>query len=216
MNTRFDFVNPRATPFVQPRSRGELPHLFKEGGSYFVTFRLWDAVASKKKDECVSERNCATEDAGETPAPQIVAERCEPPLRLGCCLLARPEIAQIVQDTIRHFDGERYFMAAWVIMPNHVHCVFTPFALHDPSRILQTWKSFSAHKVNKVMSRSGILWERESFDHLIRSSAHFEAFVRYVEDNPVVAGLCKVSEAWPWSSAQFKRVGNKSAIEKTP
>ena len=203
-------------PFVEPRSRGELPHLYKEGGSYFVTFRLWDAVASRQGNSSSTNSSSVAEIAGETPAPQMIAERSEPPLCLGCCLLARPEIAQIVQDAIRNFDGGRYFMAAWVVMPNHVHCVFAPFAGYKPSLILQSWKSFTAHKVNKLMGRRGILWERESFDHVIRSTGHFEAFVRYVENNPVAAGLCKSPEAWAWSSARFKTVGNKSAIEKTP
>ena len=58
---RIDFVDPRTLPFVEMRSRGELPHLYKEGGSYFVTFRLWDAV------KCHSD-SCG---AAETAAPQV-------------------------------------------------------------------------------------------------------------------------------------------------
>ena len=78
------------------------------------------------------------EVAGETPAPQIIAESSEPPLRLGSCLFARPDIAKLLRDAICRFDGKRYFMAAWVVMPNHVHCVFTPFAVYKPSQILRS------------------------------------------------------------------------------
>ena len=104
---------------------------------------------------------------------------------------------------MRHFDGQRYELAAWCVMPNHAHAVFTPLAVFDPSEILHSWKSYTAHRVNALVKRTGALWERESFDHLIRSVDDFEGFIRYVEDNPVVAGLCEKPEDWPWSSARL-------------
>jgi len=130
-----------------------------------------------------------------------IAALSEPPLRLGSCILARPEAATLVQNSIRFFDGERYALAAWCVMPNHAHAVFTALGGHDPSDILHSWKSYTSHQMNKMLRLSGSRWEEESFDHLIRSLEHFEAFVRYVENNPVAAGLCQSPEDWLYSSA---------------
>ncbi len=223
-----EFVDPRKTHFVELKSRGELPHLYKEGGSYFVTFRLFDAVTPRRKAVYVPRAGgtpAPQNQAGETPGPQSVArggnrqgwtpdldvaaiaEASEIPLRLGSCLLARPEIAALTESALRHFQDDRYHLAAWCVMPNHVHAIFTPTNGWEPASILHSWKSFTAHQTNKLLRRRGTLWERESFDHLIRNVGHFDAFIRYVEDNPVKAGLCKAPEEWPWSSARFRSGG---------
>ncbi len=191
-DTHLDFTDPRTIPFVPMRSRGELPHLYKDGGSYFVTFRLWDAVVP----------NAIPVDKKalhKLPALQIAA-LSEPPLRLGSCVLGRSDLAGIVQDSLQHFHAQRYLLSAWCVMPNHAHAVFTPLVGHDPSDVLHSWKSYTAHKANEILKRQGTFWERESFDHLIRSMEDFEAFVRYVENNPVLAGLCHRTEDWPYSS----------------
>jgi putative transposase len=186
-----EFIDPRNTPFVPLQSRGELPHLYKEGGSYFVTFRLLDAVTHKSP--VVDKKRLSKMSASE------VAAISEPPLRLGSCVLARPEIATMLQDALRFFHGQRYNLAAWSIMPNHVHAVFSTLLDHTPANILHSWKSFTSHKANAMLGTHGPLWERESFDHLIRSIAYFEGFMRYVEQNPVAAGLCKSPQDWPYS-----------------
>jgi len=225
----FEFVDPRRTPFVDPNSRGELPHLYKEGGSYFVTFRLLEAVvlatskertSSRKRAEKRSLGNGNVLRAGSdiqihgrlraSPAEEVarIACRSEPQIQRGGCVLREPCVASIVEDALRHFDGQRYMLSAWCVMPNHVHVVFTIAERIGPTEVLRSWKSFTAHKMNKVLNRSGPIWERESFDHLIRSLEHFEAFVQYIENNPVVAGLCEVPEDWPWSSARIR--GRKS------
>ncbi|MGO9471291.1 MAG: transposase [Isosphaeraceae bacterium] len=188
-----DFVDPRSTPFIEPLCRGELPHLYKQGGTYFVTFRQFDAVILRAPR--------GMPDRGR-PNPEEVAAASEPPLHSGSCALGKPEIAQVVQDAIGHFDGARYDLSAWCVMPNHAHVVFTPRGAHSPSAILHSWKSFTAHQIANRFGLPTPIWERESFDHLIRSAADWERFIRYVEENPVVANLCTSAEAWPFSSAR--------------
>ena len=134
-----------------------------------------------------------------------IASLTEPPLRLGSCVLTRPELARAIEDSLRHFHEQRYLLSAWCVMPNHVHAVFTPLGGHDPSDILHSWKSYTAHEANKRLQTSGTFWERESFDHLIRNMEQFEGFVRYVERNPVEAGLCTSPEDWPYSSCSYAR-----------
>ncbi len=82
--------------------------------------------------------------------------------------------------------------------------VVTPYADHTLSDILHSWKSFSAHEINRELKRKGKILEKESFDHLVRSEHAFEQFVAYTEANPVVAGLCERPEEWPFSSARFR------------
>ena len=142
---------------------------------------------------------------------QETAAQAEPPLNLGSCILRRPEIANVVQSTMRHFDADRYYLLAWCVMPNHVHVVFSPLGTWDLSRILHSWKSFSSNQINKILARRGTLWERESFDHLIRSIEHCERFVEYIEGNPVAAGLCQEPAQWPFGSAAARIAGWKHA-----
>ena len=210
------FIDPRTTPPAPIRSRGELPHLYKENGSYFVTFRLWDAVTPSeqrrrwrqlnKLAEQSPELNHSFENAArpllqKRKFARLVAEATEPPLRLGSCLLDRPECAKVVERALLHFNSQRYQLAAWCVMPNHVHVAYTALGLHAPDDIHHSWKSYTSHEINKLFSRTGALWERESFDHLIRSVDAFAAFIEYVEDNPVAAGLCSTPVEWKYSSA---------------
>jgi REP element-mobilizing transposase RayT len=132
---------------------------------------------------------------------QELAQQCEPPLTLGSCVLKRPELAQLVQDAIRHFECQRYYLLAWCVMPNHVHVVFSTLGQWTLSQVLHSWKSFRANQINKILGRRGPLWERESFDHLIRSIEHCDWYVDYVQRNPVVAGLCLQPADWPVGSA---------------
>jgi len=188
-----DIVDPRSTPFIEPSCRGELPHLYKEGGTYFVTFRQIDAVVLHAPRRTPDRRR---------PSPEEIAAASEPTLHSGLCALGRSEIAQLVQDAVVHFDGARYDLSAWCVMPNHVHAVFTPRGKQSPASILHSWKSFTAHQIQKQFGLPMPFWERESFDHLIRCSADWERFILYVEHNPVVASLCGSPEAWPYSSAR--------------
>lgn len=188
-----EWVDPRATPFVEPVSRGRLPHLYKESGTYFVTFRLHDAVATRPA------RPFRPRSARE------VAERSEPPLLLGSCALGRPEVAEVVARSLLHFDAERYRLHAWCVMPNHVHVVLSAFKAWSVPKILHSWKSFTAKQAHRILGGSGAFWEREWFDHLIRSTEDVDRFVRYTEENPVAAGLCQEPWQWPYSSARRNR-----------
>ena len=157
-STAFEFTDPRKTPFVEPKSRRHLQHLYKEGGSYFVTFRLWDAVVPKEERQRPAETQSETlvmqasrlrpssqtdpkAGAAGTAAPQQeqkqktreeIAAESEPPLRSGSCLLGNPRIAEMVQNSVKHFHGQRYYLHAWCVMGNHLHVVYTAMGEHAP------------------------------------------------------------------------------------
>ncbi len=146
----------------------------------------------------------------------------------GACWLKYPEIGKMVAHALRYFDGARYILHAWVVMPNHVHAVLTPLVLHTLSEILHSWKSFTAHEVLKVARAFGLhipkdkpFWQKESYDHLVRDNEDFERACRYTFENPVKAGLCATPEDWPFSgisqehSAAGAKAGKAAAAGKT-
>lgn len=125
----------------------------------------------------------------------------------GESLLESPRIGAIVQNALLHFDGDRYRLHAWCVMPNHVHVLFTPLEGHALSSIVHSWKSYTAKAINVVLGRDGRLWFEEYFDRAIRDEEHFWAARVYIEENPVKAGLCLIPVDWPLSSAgAFRKV----------
>jgi REP element-mobilizing transposase RayT len=123
----------------------------------------------------------------------------------GACRLSKPEIADLVAGALKHFNDQRYELRAWVVMPNHVHAVVWPMPGHTLSDSLHSWKSFASKAANKLLSRTGEFWQKESFDHWICDDVEHTRLVAYVENNPVKARLGKSPEAWKWSSAFERR-----------
>lgn len=119
-------------------------------------------------------------------------------------LLASVSAATIVEQTLLHFDGERYRLLAWCVMPTHVHVVAEQIEGWPLAHVVHSWKSFTANGVNRALGRSGRVWMREYFDRYMRDNDHLGATIYYVEQNPVDAGLAKRAELWPWSSARFR------------
>lgn len=118
----------------------------------------------------------------------------------GSCLLAKPRIAKVVFDCLKHFDNVRYRLFASCVMPNHVHILFQPLGEYDLAAILHAWKSYSAKAINRITHRSGELWESEYFDHIVRDELEFERISRYILANPGKAGLSD----WPWVSCSLR------------
>jgi len=105
-----------------------------------------------------------------------------------------PEVAMVVQSALLHFDQERYRLHAWCVMPNHVHVIVEPLATYGLPSITHTWKSYTSHAINKRLKRRGAVWQKESFDHLIRNEASYFKLINYVLENPRRAKL----RNWTW------------------
>lgn len=121
----------------------------------------------------------------------------------GQCYLRDPRIGQLVENALLYFDGDRYRLLAWVIMPNHVHALIETILGFPLDKIIQSWKSFTAHKANDLLGRSGQFWFPDYFDRYIRNERHFYNAVRYIHENPVKAGLVSRAVDWPFSSASL-------------
>ena len=89
-------------------------------------------------------------------------------------------------------------------MPNQVHVLLLPKT--SLPVILRWWKGSTARPANLILGRTGeAFWQDESFDHCVRDEAELDRLVRYVEYNPISAGLAANPRAWRWSSARLGR-----------
>ena len=109
-------------------------------------------------------------------------------------------MAGFVERALLFFDAQRYRLCAWVIMPNHVHVLFEVWST-PMERVLYSWKHYTAFHGNRFLGRTGRLWQKEYWDRYMRDEQHFQKARRYIESNPVKAGLCDRAMEWPWSSA---------------
>jgi REP element-mobilizing transposase RayT len=102
-----------------------------------------------------------------------------------------------------HDNGKTIQMHAVVIMPDHVHLLFTAmrdaegwiFALPE---ILRAIKGSSARSINRVIGRTGPVWQDESFDHVLRGNESQRETIDYIRQNPVRKGLVEKPEDYRW------------------
>ncbi|TAG09883.1 MAG: methionine synthase [Verrucomicrobia bacterium] len=190
---------------IQRNTTGSLPHWFKQGATYAVVFRLADSIPQSALNEYSREKRMleeiltnAEKHGEETTArdarakiDSLYSQIMEEALRAGHgeCHMRRPEIAAIVRDAILRYEGQRFELGAWCVMPNHVHLLIKPLEGHSLSSILQGMKSFSAKEANALLGRKGGFWQKESYDHIVRDEEDYENQKSYVMTNPVVAGL---------------------------
>jgi putative DNA methylase len=184
------------------RSRGYIPHFDEPETTQGVTFRLADSLPAVQLEKWRHELRGLPAHKAES----RVRARIEAYLDrgAGACHLRHTRVAATVQDALLYFDGERYQMHAWVVMPNHVHVLFTPIDNWRLDRILHSWKSFTAKQANRILGRKGIFWQREYYDRYIRNAKHYDRVVAYIEHNPVEARLCAREQDWPFSSARLR------------
>jgi putative DNA methylase len=181
-------------------SRGYLPHFDQEGFTQFITFRLADSVPRHVLEKWKTElENDEITNADFRRRIEYYLDQ-----NYGAGHLRNPEIANILQETLLKWDGERYRLISWVIMPNHGHVLLTPMPDVEVADIMHSIKSYTAHEANKILGRKGQFWAKEYFDRYIRDQRHFASTIAYIENNPVKARLCKTPDEWRWGSAYFK------------
>jgi len=189
-------------------SRGYLPHFDAPGVRQMITYRLRDAMPASRRHEW--EGLLALENEREK---RIKIEAYLDSGR-GECWLRQPEISALVQENLLHFDGTRYRLLAWVVMPNHVHTLIetsqTPLA-----DILNGWKSYTGKAANRRLKRTGEFWQAEYFDQFIRDEEHFRKAVHYIENNPVKAGLVNLPEEWIFGSSSCRSAGRPPVCSVT-
>jgi REP element-mobilizing transposase RayT len=196
-------------------TRGYLPHVKREGASYFVTFRLADSLPKevllqfehekaerRRRLNDFAKRGESIDDSEEAIALDL-SRKLERFLDrgTGACHLRQPDIADLVVTAMKHFHESRYLLHEWVVMPNHVHAVIWPMPNYILGSILKSWKQFTSRRAKKILGLDERqFWQPESYDHWIRNDDEKARISRYIRNNPVTAGLCRRPEDWRWSS----------------
>ena len=169
-----------------------LPHHDVIGQPVFVSFRLWGSLPANRVFPPSRITNSGRAFAA--------IDRLLDTATTGPMTLRRPEVANLVVSALQHGRAlRRYELHAWVVMPNHVHILATPGV--TGARWLGPLKGFTAHEGNRLAGTTGRpFWQDESYDHLVRDG-EFDRIQRYIEWNPVRAGLAAAPQDYPWSSA---------------
>jgi len=180
------------------KTANRLPHWQQDGATYFVTFRLADSLPSELLKQWSEDRKTWLL---QNPKPWESLKELEYHRKFsgeldrhlddshGSCLLRNPANAAILADSLRHFDRERYLLHAWVIMPNHVHLLFSMATGGALEKVIAGWKRFSANQIQKITGTTGGIWQKDYFDRMIRNEEHFKNVVRYIRRNPEKANL---------------------------
>lgn len=189
---------------------GLLPHWRQKGCTYFVTFRLADSIPEAVLREIEYEESKWLEAHGIDRQLAIWKQRlvtlprtirrqfeqlvgklvnCALDECHGSCILRNAEVAKQVESSLLHFDGKRIRTGDYVIMPNHVHVLITPLDDHDLEQVLRSVKSFTARSINTMLGSHGRIWQRESYDHIVRDREQLAAFQAYIAANPEKARL---------------------------
>lgn len=175
-----------------------LPHWQQPGATYFITFRLADAIPAERRQEWLKHREVWLANHPEPWAPEdekeyhrLFSVRIDAWLDAGEgeCLLRTSELREPLVDTLHFGDGDRYRLHTWVVMPNHVHVLVTLAERTTLEIEVGAWKSISARRINRLLGRSGKVWQEDYFDRLVRDRDHFANCVRYIRRNPEKARL---------------------------
>ena len=162
-----------------------------------ITFRLYDSLPKEVIEEIklkldINEDDDSCDSIQYQRLRQKIAEYED--AGYGQCFLRDERIAAIMQDTLKHFDGERYQLICWCIMPNHVHVLIEVNEGWSLSRIMHGWRSYTANEANRILGRTGKFWMEEYYDRYIRDDNHLQKTINYILNNPANAGL----DEWPW------------------
>jgi REP element-mobilizing transposase RayT len=194
-----------------------LPHLQPKGSSIFVTFRLnfslpqhiLDSLASYQAN-VESELRRRTDLSGEE-KKIIVSKKAFANYDMMLnqynnfpINLCKTELAETLVSSLKEYDGSLYRLHSYVVMPNHVHILFQIAenelgVMYSLAYVMKAIKGASARFLNLKLNRKGRLWLREYYDHCIRNEQEFHNVLRYMEMNPVKAGLVTDPKDWPWT-----------------
>lgn len=210
---------PQPPPFVpfDPRKairvyRRNLPHWRQRGATYFVTFRLGDSLPAEMLERLQRQQQSWLKAHGITwdsaghwhQAFEAVPkeERHQYKKRFnraiqnyldsgyGACHLRQSDLRDIAEDSLRHFHQERFWLGDYVFVPNHVHAFMTPLGDEALEDILGSIKGYSARRINRLANRTGeSLWQRETYDHIVRDIEELKVLRRYLAENPKKAKL---------------------------
>ena len=179
MQPAFQSFDPRKEVSATHRN---LPHWQQPGATYFVTFRLNDALPREACEQLEEMRRLNTHETFEWIERYLDAGS-------GACVLRDTRHAETIAATLRFADGQRYALGAFVVMPNHVHALVQPLGPSTLTSVLHSWKSYTANRLQRHAGLHGKVWQEESFDRLVRDENELVKFQTYIANNPASARL---------------------------
>jgi putative transposase len=187
------------SPWMESRrARNRLPHLQQPEATYFVTFRLADSLPMMVQNLWQAQIAAWLKwhpkpwsDQVEQEYYRLYSMEIEGWLDKGCgsCLLRSAEYSAVLSETLMQENGKAVEQHAFVIMPNHIHVLFSPCDGAEVSRLVKAWKGTSARRINQLAGEAGTLWQKDYLDRMIRDDEHFWRCVRYIRSNPTRANL---------------------------
>ena len=214
MNGTFQFFNPAAKVTI---THGHLPHWDQAESTYFITWRTADSIPRdiwlrwrEERDAWLLAHDIHPGSKDWRFDLEMLDEAARDDFRRfaralekeldachGDCVLRDPRMARLIAAALHHFDGDRYLLGDYVVMPNHVHVLVGGLHRGAMLKQVESWKKWTALQINRALNRHGRLWQDESFDHLVRNEASFQKFRTYIAKNP--ASVClKPSEYFLW------------------
>jgi glycosyltransferase involved in cell wall biosynthesis len=220
-----DESSPLQTPFLHPQRRINkhrhiLPHWHHDGVWCFITWRLADSLPQEFIQGWMNRRDAWLRDHPKPWEPEVEAEYHQRfsgryldllDQGLGSCLLRQKACADAVEQVLQFFNGTRYTLKSYVVMPNHVHVLVR---LHDGwplERIVQNWKERSAKAINAALGSAGMVWQKGYFDRLIRSVPHCEFVNGYIHRNPEKARLKNGFRLWSADESSPFKLGRATS-----
>jgi len=191
-----------------------LPHMFHHAKPVFITYRLKFTLPQKdmaKYQQRLKDWYAELENLPDSERANLLKDKDQRffdwyDQLLGLSpdaprFLHQDGIRKIIQESFHHFDGLRYTLLCYCIMPNHVHVLINPLVQEDGdifsvSRIVYTWKTYTAKAINKVLGKKGNLWQKEIYDSLVNDKEGLAKVIGYIVNNPVEANLVEDWQDW--------------------
>ena len=191
-----------------------LPHIYHHGKPIFITYRLKFPLPQQMLDDYNKRIRAWYKELRDLPKDERAYLLVDKDKRffdwydrlLGLSpdipqILHQDGIREIIQESFHHFDGLRYTLLCYCIMPNHVHVLIVPKAqeggkIFSISRIVFTWKTYTAKAINKALGQQGSLWQRECYDSLVNDKEGLAKVIGYIVNNPVAANLVEDWRDW--------------------
>lgn len=174
-------------------TRTSLPHWEQNEKLQFVTFRLKDSlpadVVSNINNELHALSNKEFNQLSRSEKIKYIKhknklldlslDKCH-----GECHLNDSSLRILLEKVIQEGNNREYDILSYIIMPNHVHLLLQMLEDHTLRESLKKIKGKSSFLINRVLGRKGALWQRESYDRIIRNDEHLNRCIEYIRNNP--------------------------------